>query len=150
MRPFFTATVLLMGAFLLVHAGEEKTDLDRMQGAWLVESLVEEGKAVPAAEREILEITIDKDTYTCTEKGKGVVAKYKIKVDSSKKPKEIDFTPLIGDDKDKKQVELAIYMFEKDQIKICIDEKGKGRPTAFEGKETEVCSVIVLKKKEAK
>ena len=52
---------------------------------------------------------------------------------------------LSGDDKGK--TEPGIYLFEKDQLKICLNEKTKERPTVFEGKETSAYSVIVLKKK---
>ena len=78
-----------------------------------------------------------------------MVAKYRFKIDPSKKPAAIDFTPLLGKEKEK-ITELGIYVFEKDQLKMSVDETGKARPGVFEGKATETCSVIVLKKKDAK
>lgn len=131
----------------LVGAGEEKPDLEQMQGTWLVDSLTEEGKAVPSAETEVLEVTIEKDVFTVKEKGKAVV-RYQFKLDPSKKPKEVDFTYLGGDDKGK--TEPGIYAIEKGQLKFVLDEKKKGRPTTFEGKETATYSVMVLKRKEVK
>src|SRR5262245_28983447 len=74
-----------------------------------------------------------------------VVAKYRFMLDPTKKPAAIDFTALIGKDKEK-ATELGIYTFEKDQLKISVAETGKLRPGVFEGKGTENCSVIVLKK----
>jgi uncharacterized protein (TIGR03067 family) len=126
------------------YAGDEKGDLEKFQGKWTVVSLVEEGKAVPAAELAGFEITIEKDIYTATEKGE-VVAKYRFKLDPTKKPAAVDLTPLLGKEKEK-AVELGIYTFDKDQLKLCVDETGKFRPSVFEGKGTETCSVIVLKK----
>lgn len=148
MKEIFAIALTAICTTFAVHAGDEKAELEKFQGTWLVASLAEEGKAVPAAELAGLVITIEKDEYTATEKDK-VVAKYRFKLDPSKKPAAIDFTPLLGKEKEK-ITELAIYMFEKDQLKICIDEMGKTRPTVFEGKGTETCSVIVLKKKDAK
>jgi uncharacterized protein (TIGR03067 family) len=139
------AIVLFTISFVI--AGDEK-ELDKFQGKWTIVSLVEEGKAVPASEVDKLEITIEKDIYTAVEKGE-VVAKYRVKVDTSKKPHTIDFTPLLGKEKEKAN-ELAIYVFEKDQLKMCIDETGTMRPSVFEGKGTEKCSVVVLKKKDSK
>ena len=122
----------------------ETNDLDSMQGSWLVVSLIEKGKAVPGGELETLEIVIDKDTFTTFEKGK-VVVKYRIKLEPTKSPKQIDLTYLVGEDKGK--TEPGIYTFAKDQLKVCLDEDKKGRPMVFEGKETQSYSVIVLKKK---
>lgn len=147
MKNLIATLLVFSSGLVVVSAGEEKTDLERMQGTWLVVSLTEEGKAVPAAEVEILEVAIEKDVLTVREKGK-IVVQYEIKLDPTKKPKEIDFTFLVGDDKGK--TEPGIFAFEKDQLKLCLDEKKKGRPTVFEGKEAATCSVMVLKKKEAK
>ena len=135
---------MLLFASALVAQEGQATDLDRMQGTWVVVSLTERGKAVPAEEASAIEIVIDKDTYTAFEKGK-VVVKYKVKLDPTRKPKEIDFTYLVGDDKDK--TEAAIYKFDKEQLTFCLDEDKKGRPKVFEGKETETFSILVLKKK---
>jgi uncharacterized protein (TIGR03067 family) len=148
MKDILAITLIASFTALAVHAGDEKADLEKLQGTWTVVSLTEEGKAVPAAEIAELMITIEKDEYTATVKDKAV-AKYRFKIDPSKKPATIDFTPLLGKEKEK-IIEQAIYVFEKDQLKICIDETGKTRPTVFEGKGTETCSVIVLKKKDAK
>jgi uncharacterized protein (TIGR03067 family) len=136
--PFFLCVVLL-------QAGEETaTDLERMQGTWTVVSLTEQGKAIPAAETEILEFVINKDVISVYEKGK-IEVQYQVKLDPEKTPKTIDFTHQIGPNKDK--TELGIYAFDGDKLKLCLDEKRKGRPTVFEGKESETFSVIVLKKK---
>jgi uncharacterized protein (TIGR03067 family) len=145
MKTLIGSTLLFLSGLVCVQAGEKDSDLDRMQGTWIVVSLVEEGKAVPAKETEILEYVISKDVFTVYEKGK-IVVQDQIKLDPTKTPKTIDFTHLVGDDKGKS--ELAIYVFEKDQLKLCINEKAKERPTVFDGKETQSYSVLVLKKKE--
>jgi uncharacterized protein (TIGR03067 family) len=145
MRILIASPLLFFSGLMYLHAGEKTSDLDRMQGTWLVASLTEKGKAAPADEIAMIEIVIEKDTFTTFEKGK-VVVKYQLKFDATKSPKQIDLTYLVGDDKDK--TELGIYTFDKDQLKICLEEDKKERPTVFTGKETDSYSVIVLKKKE--
>jgi uncharacterized protein (TIGR03067 family) len=144
MKSMLASIALFVGTLLFAHAGEEPTDFDRMQGTWVIVSLIENGKAISAEEAAALEFVIEKDVYTAYEKGKAVV-KYQFKLDPAKTPKQIDFTYLVGDDKGK--TEPGIYTFDKDQIKFVLDENKKGRPAVFEGKETETCSVLVLKKK---
>jgi uncharacterized protein (TIGR03067 family) len=144
MKATITTILLFTSTCLFLSAGEQASDLEKFQGKWVVVTLTEQGKAIPPAETDLLEFTIEKDLFTVTEKGK-VEVQYKIAMDASKTPKEINFTHQIGENKDK--TELGIYQFEKDQIRFCMDETRKGRPTVFEGKETEKYSVILLKKK---
>lgn len=144
MKTTIVSVLFFLTGCLFLTAGEPASDLERFQGKWLVVSLTEQGKAIPAAETDLLEFAIDKDLFTVTEKGQTVV-QYKFVHDASKKPKEINFTHQIGENKGK--TELAIYQFEKDQLRFCLDETRKGRPKVFEGKETDAYSVILLKKK---
>ena len=146
MRYAICTLLLFTGGFLAAQDGEP-TDLDRMQGTWVVVSLTEEGKAVLAKDVEELEIVIEKNTYTAFDKGMMVV-KYEFKLDATKKPKEIDLTYLVGLDKGK--TVPAIYKLGKEQFTICLDEEKKNRPKVFESKENETSSVLVLKKKPKK
>lgn len=139
MRTASLLTVLLLAG--------DPTDLDRMQGTWEIVSLIEKGKAAPKAELDALVVVIDKDSFTTLEKGEPVV-KYRLKLDPAKNPKAIDFTHLGGQNKDR--TEPGIYQFENDLLKLVLDEDKKGRPTVFEGKETESYSVMVLRKKAKK
>ena len=91
MKNLIATTLAFSCALLFLRAGEQKSDLDRLQGTWVVVSLHERGKALPAADIAMLEITVEKDVYTAKEKGE-TVAQYKFKIDSSKKPAQIDFT----------------------------------------------------------
>src|SRR4051794_24542440 len=114
MKILLCTPLLFISALIGVQPGEKETDLDRLQGTWIVVSLVEEGKAVEAKETEILEVVIEKDVFKVFEKGKMVVQD-KIKLDPTKTPKAIDFTHVGGDDKGK--TEPGIYVFEKDLLK---------------------------------
>ena len=145
----YLASLLVLLGVCCLHAGPGagQTDLDNMQGVWQVVSLVEKGKAASAGEIDVLEVSIAKDKFGVLEKGKSIVD-YTIKIDATKSPKAIDFTHQDGENKGK--TEPGIYAFDKGQLKLIMDEDRKGRPTAFEGKETLSYSVIVLKKKSAK
>ena len=137
------SVLLLLGGVCFLDAGQGETDLDKLQGVWQLVSLVEKGKEIPAAETDVLEVTIAKDKFSMSEKGK-VAVEYTIKLDPTKTPKAIDFTHEGGENKGK--TEPGIYTFEKGQLRLILDEDRKGRPTVFEGKETASYSVMVLKK----
>ena len=138
-------TALFLIAVCRLNAGDEKSDLERVQGSWEIVALSEKGKDIPKSELEALTVVIDKDMFTTYEKDQ-VAVKYRIKIDSSKTPRTIDFTHLMGESKDK--TEPGILRFDNDdRVTLVLDETRKGRPTVFEGKETESYSVLVLKKK---
>ena len=143
MKSLILCALLLFGVCGL-QASDEPSDLERMQGRWEIVALVEKGKEAPKTEIETLVVVIDKDTFTTYEKDQAVV-KYRIKLDSAKAPKAIDFTHLMGDNKDK--TEPGIYVIDNDLFKLVLNEDRKERPTVFEGKETASYSVLVLKKK---
>jgi uncharacterized protein (TIGR03067 family) len=144
MKSLFASMPIFFVGLVMLSAGETATDLERMQGTWTVISLTEQGTAIPAAETDSFEYVVSKDVVTVYQKGK-VAVKYQVKLDPDKKPKAIDFT----DQTDGKNgnTEPGIYVFDGEKLKFCLDEKRKGRPTVFEGKETETYSVIVLTKK---
>jgi uncharacterized protein (TIGR03067 family) len=75
-------------------------------------------------------LVIKSDQYTVTvgaQTDKGTV-----KLDPSKKPKEIDIVGTEGPNKGK--TILAIYELDKDTLKVCYDLSGKARPTEFKTK----------------
>jgi uncharacterized protein (TIGR03067 family) len=145
MRQFGIVAFTMCCCSAIVGAGEEKTsDLDRMQGAWEIVSLVEKGTAIPADETKRLELVVAADRLTIKEEGK-VVSDYKIKLDTKQKPKSLDMT--ITDGKDKDKTAPGIYLLDGDSLKICVDEEFKSRPAGFEEKDTKTCSVITLKRK---
>jgi uncharacterized protein (TIGR03067 family) len=68
-----------------------------------------------------------------------------IKLDTDKKPKQIDVTPADGPEKDK--VLEGIYTLDKDELKICIaHQAGKERPKEFESKDGSQHLLITLKR----
>ena len=147
MKHLIIFTLFFLSTACWLAAGEPHADLGLLQGTWQVVFLSEKGKDVPKEVTDMVEIVIDKDTFTASEKGV-VGAQYRIKLGATKTPKQFDFTHLIGESKG--GVEPGIYRFEKDQIRLILDEDRKGRPTVFEGKETTSYSVILLEKKPTK
>ena len=74
---------------------------------------------------------------------------YQVKIDSKKTPKTIDFTHLIGENKDK--TEQGIFVFDGEKLKLALDEKRKGPPDRVRGQgESETYSVIVQQTKQDK
>ncbi|HZZ80337.1 MAG TPA: TIGR03067 domain-containing protein [Gemmataceae bacterium] len=144
MNKILASTSLFLVGVILLHAGETPSDLDRMQGTWTIVSLVEQTKSIPAAETDTVEYVIKKDVMSVYDKGK-LEAQYQVTIDATKTPKAIDFKHLIGENKDR--IEPGIFTFDGDKLKLALDEKRQGRPTVFEGKETETYSIVVLKKK---
>ncbi len=130
---------LLLGAcvvFLLAaDAAKEddaaKKDAEKMQGDWAALSMIQDGMKYPDDDAQALFRTVKGDEYTVF-RFNDALAKWKFKLDASKKPKTIDiFKP----DDDKAPAVLGIYEFDGDKLKLCVAAPGKDRPTAFESKE---------------
>jgi uncharacterized protein (TIGR03067 family) len=131
------AALLLTG---LAVAGDTKEDLKKLEGTWKGEF---EGKK--------FEMKMEKDKFTVTFSfgDNDIVFKGKIKIDPSKKPKEIDLTVEEGKDFQGKTSQ-GIYEVDGDSLKWCANEPGMDtRPKAFPDKEGETGEggmYLVLKK----
>ena len=108
-----------MGFLVLVQpANDEKAkkDLDAMQGTWVMHALEINGKDVPPQQTQDTNLTIRKDDYKTTVKGKDQRG-LRIKLDPSKDPKAMDMIQTQPDGSEK--VIKGIYTIEKDLLKIC-------------------------------
>jgi uncharacterized protein (TIGR03067 family) len=110
-------------------AGDDKKDLERMQGDWACDSYVVDGMKLPDDDAQAYFRTIQGDAYAVS-RFKKVLGKGTIKLDASKKPKAIDALPA-GRDKPL----LGIYEFDGERMKLCFAGPGKERPTAFTSEE---------------
>ncbi len=126
-------------AVLLVLAaavrGEEpgKTDLDQMQGTWVLVSAQRDGKKLPAEEVKKTRITIKGDTFVFPDAaGIGTSQKGTITLDPTKKPKWMDSKATVGPDKGK--ISLGIYEITDNGYKVCFAPPGKDRPKEFSSK----------------
>ena len=134
----------------LVAADDAKPDakpdaakeLKKFEGAWVVESMEMDGQKPPAEEIAQFRLVFDADKYSM-KMADNVVAKGKIKIDPTKKPKTIDVTPSEGDNSG--QLMLGIYEFDGDKMKACYAMPGNKRPEKYAAEAGSGQMLIVIK-----
>jgi uncharacterized protein (TIGR03067 family) len=143
-----TSGLILAAGLLLATPDSQKTDLEKLQGAWLTVSLVSEGKTVvdenhPPKPGPVLKLIYEGNQWI-VKVGDKIVGTGKIKIDSAKTPKEIDILDESGTINDK--AKLAIYELEGDTFKYCIGPAGKPRPAEFSAREGSGNALIVSRR----
>ncbi len=113
-----------------VRCGDDKEEIKMMEGTWKPTMAELAGKKFPDEIVKTMKLVVMNDKYTVTV-GE-VIDKGTVKLDPSKKPKEIDIVGTDGPNKGK--TFLAIYELDKDSLKVCYDLSGKARPTEFKTK----------------
>jgi uncharacterized protein (TIGR03067 family) len=134
--------VFVLVAALVCAQGEAKNDLDRFQGNWAVESVIVEGKELPAEVVMSFKMSFKENEYKVLigqDKTEGI-----FRLDDSKNPKTIDIIPDNGPDRGRKQ--LGIYQFDGDKLKISAAQPGKDRPTNFDTKDKVGYTVMILRR----
>jgi uncharacterized protein (TIGR03067 family) len=141
MMKLVLGTVVAAGLLVVSGVvGQEKKEIDQLEGKWVVLSAERDGKAWDAMKGAVRVNTGDKYVLTPKE-GKAIPGA--MKIDPSKKPKTMDMSPTEGNFKDKTL--LGIYEVDGDTLKICFAEPGKERPTEFTSK---AGVVLVIHKRE--
>ena len=103
-------------------------DLKKLQGKWRIS--YHETAGEDDTQDCVWEIEVKGDTFTLT--ADGTTTTGTIKIDSTKKPKEMEYTV---EDDDGTATFVGIYELEGDTYKTCDVEKGKdARPTEFKTK----------------
>jgi uncharacterized protein (TIGR03067 family) len=139
--PILIAGVAATG---LAHGGDAKKELEAMQGKWSITKIEEStGKAPPEDSIKEFVVTVKEDVMKVTH-GSSAAVVLKIKLDTTKDPKTIDFTHMEGPDKGK--TELGIYKLEGDTWTYCVADIGKDRPMAFAAAKGTKNAVLVLKR----
>ena len=106
-----------------------KKDRQRIAGTWKVIELVVDGKPADEADARKLTVVNGSDgTWSLRSEG-NEISRGTSTFDPTQKPKHIDFTPTIGDVKDK--LHLGIYELGDDVRKLCFAPAGEDRPTEF-------------------
>ena len=108
--------------------GSATTDFQRMQGAWAVQKLEQDGK--PAADAPLLKMVIIKDDlfafryFLPRSKQNGDLV-HRFKLDPSKNPKRIELTS-----HEDGSLEVGIYELDGDTLKFCWSRTDPGNPPA--------------------
>jgi uncharacterized protein (TIGR03067 family) len=142
------ATGLLWTAEGPKKTNPSKDDLARLKGTWLTVSLVNDGKTLvdektPPKKGPATKLVYDGKKWKI-QVGDRPVATGVFKIDSTKKPKEIDIMDESGLKNDK--TKLGLYELDGDTYKYCLAPAGKGRPTEFTSKKGSGHSLGVSKR----
>ena len=106
---------------------DAKEDAKAINGIWLPSAAELGGEKFPDEVRKTMKLVMDDGKYTVTvgtNPDKGTV-----KLDPSKKPKEMNIAGTEGPNKGK--TIPAIYELTDDTLRICYDLSGKARPSEF-------------------
>jgi uncharacterized protein (TIGR03067 family) len=148
LNALILATGALMAADNPAKEDPSKSDLDKLRGTWLTVSLVNDGKTVVDEKTPPKEGPMTKVAYEGTKwmikVGDKTVFTGIFKIDSAKKPKEIDF--MEESDTKGEKTKLGIYEIDGDTIKFCLAPLGKPRPTEFTSKQGSGHSLGVMKR----
>jgi uncharacterized protein (TIGR03067 family) len=140
-----TSVLSLLPLLVLLAADDDdaRKDLAKFQGAWQPIKYVVDGKETKESDLNKIKLTV-KDNVSTISRG-GDTGKGSYTLNPGKSPKELDIKITAGDDKGKTY--LAIYEFDGDDLKICLNRNGKTRPTKFESKKGTGDVLEVWKKK---
>jgi uncharacterized protein (TIGR03067 family) len=145
-NPTVNATTSLLLLALVMPAADPKEDakkdLEKMQGTWKVQKLVNNGTEAPAEVVAKMSVVIEKNKMTVQSEGRpGEVAE--VTLDPSQKPAHYDFTPTNPNDNKPRQ---GLYKFDGDKLYLCWTRGGGGRPKDLESKPESMIVVFELKK----
>ena len=133
----FPAVVMLSSVLVCADDPQDaiKKELMRLEGTWQGVGGEEVGYVLTpeAAKKEEEEFVFKGDTLTVRKHGK-VLVEFKVSINPSKNPKEMDLRFTKGDNEGK--MCLAIYSLEGEQLRICTETKlrpsrGGPRPNVF-------------------
>ena len=150
---FGKATLLIAAITLVASATDNeaaKRDMKHLEGKWQIVSIDYDGKPLKLTSHDFVmfaaDAIVEMDNKTSELKD---VLQYKL--DSTKKPKHIDWTGVSGEHKGQKVV--GIYKIEGDTLKICLVNSPKSdneRPKGFESNSGTRQRLIVLKRVNSK
>jgi uncharacterized protein (TIGR03067 family) len=142
--------LLVAGVASALQAGGGTKDDEKVLGTWMMVSGERGGKkqAIDA----MLRFTFSKDgKFTLTQKGPDAKMTGTYKLNAKKTPREIDLTVVKAFGAGGAAVDgggkkfLGIFVFEKDNLKLCLGEIEKERPTTFEAPKGTGTMLTILK-----
>jgi uncharacterized protein (TIGR03067 family) len=137
-------TVLSLGALARSNAPAED-DAKLMAGTWVPASGELAGRKLSDDELKGQTLMIEGDRYTVTVVGKKDEGT--VKLDASKKPKQMDITGTNGPNKGK--TFLCIYEVEGDTLRVCYDLSGKAYPKEFSTKPKTILYLVSWQRKKS-
>lgn len=143
-RSLCIALFLPLSYTCLTRGDDTKDDAKSMDGTWLASAAELGDEKFSDEVRKTIKLVIGDGKYTVTV-GKNP-DRGTVKVDPSKKPKEMDIIGTEGPNKGK--TILAIYEMTDDTLRICYDLSGKARPSEFKtSKDTKLFLVTYKREK---
>lgn len=139
--------MLILVAGLLIAAEKPKkedgsADAKKLQGTWSVIKAVHNGEAAPDEKIQQVKVAFKDDKFTLNEGGQDHEVTFKL--DPTKKPRTMDAVP--ADGKFKGKTLQGIYALEGDELKLCLAQPGKERPTKFESTANSGHFLLVMKR----
>ena len=142
MRPLlYIGAALALVALTTAAIADDAKDQRQLQGEWALASATRGGKSV-LKEGEKHTSTFDAEKMTLSDGRDKKMAK--VKLDTSKKPPQIDILPQDGSDKGR--TIKGIYELKDDVLKVCFGEPDGDRPTTFSAKEGEKFTLAEFKR----
>jgi uncharacterized protein (TIGR03067 family) len=116
------------------------SDLEQIQGTWLLVSAERDGKSTPEEIVQQIRLVFEEDKLLT--KNKDRVTETQFRLDSGKEPAEIDVD--MGG-----QIGRGLYALRGDSLKIVHGEVGRARPTEFAAPAGSGLTLLVLKREKA-
>ena len=129
--------LMIMGAVLMAADGQE-SDQEKFQGTWAIILGEREGVKLSEEAAGEIKVVVEGDRYRHVRGDRTQAGT--IKLDPTKRPREIDITPADG------KTILGIYTIEGDTHKVCFAEYGGGRPTGFSTEPESGSSLYVMRR----
>jgi uncharacterized protein (TIGR03067 family) len=127
MNRWICSSPALVALLALTASAANNPELGKLQGAWNMQTLEENGKPAPPEETKSLQLVLKNDHWTMLEGGKKIAAGT---FGINPAAKAIDRMDLEGKDAGKKF--HGIYEIDGDMLKTCWSPVGQERPKAFE------------------
>jgi uncharacterized protein (TIGR03067 family) len=137
----FALVLLLAGT--ACKTPHHMNDTKSLQGTWTCVSAIVDGKPLPPATVQLLRLTLTADRYK-TEKGSDVLFDSTYRINTLKKPHEIEMVGTEGDLAGKEA--QGIFAFDGDRLHMCYTMPGNPRPTAFESEPGSKAYLVIWKK----
>jgi uncharacterized protein (TIGR03067 family) len=137
--------LMVLSPLFVADEGSRETrgssDLARFQGQWVVTFYEEAGVSLSRDITKDWQFTISGDSMKSTYTD-GSMMSGRIRLDTSKSPREVDLIWKEGDSAEKPV--LGIYEFEGDKLKICIGSKPESRPSRFASNRATGTGMMIL------